>query len=71
MLGLVGLMFLLVLDSCVVVDVMNEVVVVYGGMVDVNLVDDLGFMYICDFVDFDGYVWVVLWMDLVVILFKD
>lgn len=35
-----------------------------GGTVDINAVQDLGFMYGRSFTDPDGHVWEAFWMDM-------
>lgn len=45
------------------VDAMNRAVARYGGIADVNPVDDFPFMYVRDFTDPDGHVWGAKWFD--------
>ena len=51
------------LDSREAVDAMSKLAADNGGTVDVNPVEDHGFMYGRDFLDLDGHVWGVQWMD--------
>ena len=51
------------LDSRAAVDAMIQAAADHGGKVDVNPVQDLGFMYSRDFIDLDGHVFGALWMD--------
>jgi len=50
-------------DSREHVDAMNKAAGEYGGIADVNPVQDHGFMYGRDFTDPDGHVWGAMWMD--------
>ncbi|QEG01774.1 Glyoxalase-like domain protein [Stieleria maiorica] len=45
------------------VDKMIEVAGEHGGTVDINPVQDHGFMYGRSFADLDGHVWEPFWMD--------
>lgn len=51
-------------DSRDEVDAMNEAAAEYGGIADVNPVEDFPFMYGRDFTDPDGHVWGAKWMDM-------
>lgn len=51
------------LDSRAAVDAMIQAAGEQGGLVDVNPVQDLGFMYSRDFTDLDGHVFGALWMN--------
>lgn len=51
------------LDSRDEVDRMMEAAAAHGGRVDVNPVQDLGFMYGRDLADPDDHVWGPFWMD--------
>jgi hypothetical protein len=42
---------------------MNRAAAKYGGISDVNPVDDFPFMYGRDFTDPDGHVWGAKWFD--------
>jgi hypothetical protein len=61
--GAVGVMLSLSLDSRKAVDAMNEAALAHGGQVDVNPVQDLGFMYGRDFADPDDHFWGAMWME--------
>jgi len=50
-------------DSKHAVDLMNEAAAKEGGTADINLMQDLGFMYNRNLADPDGHVWEALWMD--------
>lgn len=50
-------------DSREVVDAMSNAAGANGGTVDVNPVQDLGFMYARDMLDPDGHVLGAMWMD--------
>ncbi|HVI58245.1 MAG TPA: VOC family protein [Luteimonas sp.] len=54
----------LALDSREAVDVMAEAAGAHGGTVDINPVQDMGFMYGRDVTDPDGHVWGPFWMDM-------
>lgn len=51
------------LDSKFEVDTMADAAKAYGGIADINPVQDHGFMYGRDFLDRDGHVWGPFWMD--------
>jgi len=51
------------LDSRDAVDAMQKAAGENGGTVDVNPVQDLGFMYGRDLTDLDGHIWGAMWMD--------
>jgi uncharacterized protein len=57
-------MLALSLDTKEEVDTMNEAAAAYGGVADINPVQDHGFMYGRDFIDPDGHVWGPFWMDM-------
>jgi len=50
-------------DSRAAVDAMNEAAAANGGKADINLVQDLGFMYNRSLTDPDGHIWEAVWMD--------
>lgn len=50
-------------DSRGAVDDMNNIAKKHGGTVDVNAVQDLGFMYNRSLADPDGHIWEAFWMD--------
>lgn len=52
-----------VCESREVVDAMSEAAAANGGVVDVNPLQDLGFMYSRDLADPDGHIWGALWME--------
>lgn len=54
----------LALEDKAAVDAMVEAAAAQGGRVDVNPVQDLGFMYGRDLTDPDGHVWGPFWMDM-------
>lgn len=45
------------------VDAMNRCAAEFGGVSDINPIEDHGFMYGRDFLDPDGHVWGAMWMD--------
>lgn len=45
------------------VDAMSDTAAANGGTVDINPVQDLGFMYSRSLADPDGHVWEAFWMD--------
>jgi predicted lactoylglutathione lyase len=45
------------------VDAMNSAAAKYGGISDVNPIDDFPFMYGRDFADPDGHIWGAKWFD--------
>lgn len=51
------------LDSRDAVDAFAAAAGAHGGIVDVNPVQDHGFMYGRDVTDLDGHVWSPMWMD--------
>jgi predicted lactoylglutathione lyase len=51
-------------DSRDAVDAMNQSAATHGGTVDINPVQDLGFLYNRSFADPDGHVWEAMWMDM-------
>lgn len=51
-------------DSRAEVDAMNKAAAEYGGVSDVNPVDDYPFMYGRDFTDPDGHIWGAKWFDM-------
>lgn len=51
-------------DSREEVDAMNKTAAEYGGIADINPVDDYPFMYGRDFTDPDGHVWGAKWFDM-------
>lgn len=55
--------FQLLLDSREAVDAMAAAAGGRGGTVDINPVEDHGFMYTRDLTDPDGHVWGAMWMD--------
>ena len=59
------------LDSRDAVDAVVEAAGVNGGTVDINPVQDLGFMYSRDIADPDGHIWGAMWMDLAAIPSED
>jgi len=59
------------LDNRDAVDAMVEAAGVNGGTVDINPVQDLGFMYSRDIADPDGHIWGAMWMDLAAIPSED
>ena len=59
------------LDNRDAVDAMVEAAAVNGGTVDINPVQDLGFMYSRDIADPDGHIWGAMWMDLAAIPSED
>ena len=61
--GSSGVMLSLSMDSRGAVDAMNLAAAAHGGQADVNLVQDLGFMYSRDLADPDGHLWGAFWMD--------
>ncbi len=50
-------------DSRERVDTMSKAAAANGGEVDINPVQDLGFMYSRDLLDPDGHAWGAIWMD--------
>jgi predicted lactoylglutathione lyase len=60
-------MLALSLDSREAVDAMNKAAAANGGRVDVNPVQDLGFMYNRSLSDPDGHIWEAVWMNLAAI----
>ena len=50
-------------DSRAAVDAMNEAAAANGGKADINLVQDLGFMYNRSLTDPDGHIWEAVWMN--------
>jgi len=46
------------------VDDMNEKANAHGGIADINLKQDLGFMYKRNLADPDGHIWEAMWMDM-------
>lgn len=50
-------------DSRATVDAMSTAAAANGGLVDINPVQDLGFMYSRDIADPDGHIWGAFWMD--------
>ena len=56
-------MLALSFDSREAVDAVNESVAANGGTADINLPQDLGFMYNRNLADPDGHVWEAFWMD--------
>lgn len=50
-------------DSKEAVDRMNEAASAHGGTADINVTQDLGFMYSRSLADPDGHVWEPVWMD--------
>lgn len=50
-------------ESREIVDAMNRAAAANGGTADINPVQDLGFMYGCDFADPDGHIWGAFCMD--------
>jgi predicted lactoylglutathione lyase len=50
-------------DNREAVDAMNEAAAANGGKMDINPIQDLGFMYGRDLLDPDGHVWGAMWMD--------
>ena len=59
------------LDNRDAVDAVVEAAGVNGGTVDINPVQDLGFMYSRDIADPDGHIWGAMWMDLAAIPSED
>lgn len=55
--------FALSCDSRESVDAMSEAAAANGGTLDINPVEDHGFMYSRDMLDPDGHVWGAMWMD--------
>lgn len=51
-------------DSRAAVDDLILTAAAYGGQVDMNPAQDLGFMYSRDFTDPDGHAWGAFWMDM-------
>jgi predicted lactoylglutathione lyase len=51
-------------ESRAEVDAMNRSAGQYGGIADINPVEDCEFMYGRDFADPDGHVWGAKWMDM-------
>ena len=51
------------LDNREAVDAMVEAAGENGGTVDINPVQDLGFMYSRDIADPNGHIWGAMWMD--------
>jgi predicted lactoylglutathione lyase len=56
-------MLALSLDSREAVDAMNKAAAANGGRVDINPVQDLGFMYNRSLSDPDGHIWEAVWMN--------
>ncbi|AMG73150.1 VOC family protein [Sphingopyxis granuli] len=56
-------MLALALDSREAVDAMVAAAAAHGGTIDVNPVQEHGFMYGRDILDPDGHVWEPFWMD--------
>lgn len=54
-------------DSRASVDVLCEAAAATGGTLDVNPMQDLGFMYSRNIADPDGHVWEPMWMDVAAI----
>jgi uncharacterized protein len=50
-------------DNREAVDAMVEAAGANGGTIDINPVQDLGFMYARDIADPDGHIWGPVWMD--------
>jgi len=50
-------------DSREAVDAVSDAAAANGGTVDINPIQDLGFMYSRDMLDPDGHVFGALWMD--------
>jgi uncharacterized protein len=50
-------------DSRDAVDTMNKSAAANGGAADINLLQDLGFMYNRSLADPDGHVWEAIWMN--------
>jgi uncharacterized protein len=46
------------------VDAMNKAAAEYGGIADINPVQEHGFMYGRDFADLDGHIWGAMWVDM-------
>jgi predicted lactoylglutathione lyase len=57
-------MLALSFDSRDAVDAVNAAAAENGGTVDINPVQDLGFMYNRNLADPDGHVWEMMWMDM-------
>ena len=55
--------FQLSLGNRAAVDAMAEAAAAHGGTVDINPVEDHGFMYTRDLTDPDGHVWGAMWME--------
>ena len=55
--------FQLSLDNRAAVDAMAAAAGAHGGTVDINPIEDHGFMYTRDMTDPDGHVWGATWMD--------
>lgn len=55
--------FQLSMDSRDAVDAMASAAGAFGGAVDINPVEDHGFMYTRDLLDPDGHVWGAMWME--------
>jgi predicted lactoylglutathione lyase len=56
-------MLALSLDSREAVDAMNKAAAANGGRVDINPVQDLGFLYNRSLSDPDGHIWEAVWMN--------
>lgn len=56
-------MLTLSFDSRDAVDAVTRAAAVNGGTVDINPVEDHGFMYTRDLTDPDGHAWGMMWMD--------
>ncbi len=50
-------------DNREAVDKVKEAASESGGVIDINPVQDLGFMYSRAIADLDGHVWEIMWMD--------
>ncbi|RQP23172.1 VOC family protein [Piscinibacter terrae] len=61
--GTAKMMLTLAMDSRDAVDAMNRAAAAHGGQADVNLPEDMGFMYTRDLADPDGHMWGMCWMD--------
>jgi uncharacterized protein len=53
----------LAMDDKAAVDALADAAAAYGGIADINPVQDLGFMYGRDITDPDGHIWGPFWMD--------
>jgi predicted lactoylglutathione lyase len=50
-------------DSRDAVDAVTTAAAAHGGTIDINPVQDHGFMYTRDIIDPDGHAWGMMWMD--------